>query len=151
MSNTEPKPCALYEKWDKCLGNARGTKLCDTCQDVHPAAAYLWRRDNPGFNDLFAEIDAENEDPKTCVTRRGRYADSQMTADVLDSRKRYKGLCDPENPGMFICNLIPKDAKEDTVCKSCLEAMTKYGRESWFNKDRTVNEDEVRKSFRGNK
>jgi len=151
MSNTKPKPCALYEKWDKCLGNARGTKLCDNCQDVHPAAAYLWRRDNPGFNDLFKEIDEENEDPKTCVTRRGRYADSQMTADVLDSRQRSNGLSYSKSPGVFFCNLMPRDAKKDTVCKLCLESMIECGHESWFNKDHTVNEDKILQSSKRHK
>ena len=152
MANKDSTPCALFGKWNKCLGDAPGTELCHTCPKVHPAAAYLWRRDNPGFNDLFKEIDARNENPRTCVTRRARYADSQMTAAVLDSWKRYGDLSSPENPGVFHCDPIGKDAKDDTVCGLCLEVMTNCGREGWFNEDdNTVNEDKILESSKRQK
>ena len=142
MTNEDVRPCALYGKWDKCRVNAPSTKLCVDCSRLHPATTFLWRSKNPGFNDLFKEIDAKNEDPYTCVTRRERYARTKMAALVVKSWKQCEDMLYPEKPGLFFCQ---RTAKEDTFCDDCLRFLYRRGFEDYFNGDRTVNEDKLLK------
>jgi len=97
---------------------------------------------NPGFNDLFKEIDAQNEDPYTCVTRRERYARTKMAALVVKSWKWCEGMLYPEKPGLFFCQ---RTAKKDTFCDDCLRFLEGCGLGVYFNGDHTVNEDKLLK------
>jgi len=142
MTVEKPIPCALCEKWDKRRANEPSTNLCETCYRVHPANTFLWRSKNPGFNDLFKEIDAKNEDPYTCVTRRERYARTKMAALVVESWKRCKVVPFLEKPGLFFC---PRTAKEDTFCHDCWRFMEECGFGDYINGDHTVNEDKLLK------
>lgn len=102
METGKPEPCALFKEENKCSANTGGKELCYQCRHLHPVTIRFWRRRYDHLGYLFKEIDEKNENPKTCVTRRKRYVDSDMAKDVVECWKgAYRHLQYPANPGVI--------------------------------------------------
>lgn len=144
MANNPSESCPLYGKRIGCRADTSGEGLCGSCLWTHSALIRPWRDIHTEADEFFKWTDADNEKPRTCVIRRKRYTDDrygEMVADVVEAWKRMKGS---EVPGVFRCT--KPAAEDDIVCDDCWNFMKACGRQGWFNEDRTVNENKVRKS-----
>jgi hypothetical protein len=135
----KPGPCVLFDKYNLCGADSLDDELCDTCPYIHPTAIHDWRRDHPEFDDLFEDIDKNNERRFMCVVRRRRYAASAMAREVISlSRELVPVLYFPGTPAIIWCE---RTDEADTVCDRCRAFMDVDMFSKYFNKDGTVKGD----------
>jgi hypothetical protein len=83
MSEEEDKPCGLFGIECKGLSTKNGKKLCTICRQVHPIIFQEMRRVRPYLLPDFEEVEKENDDPRTCVSRRIQFRDEAVMEKVV--------------------------------------------------------------------